>query len=178
MSTDYRYTIRRKADDKKIAVFYYNMIKNLYDIDCIDFNLKLDPEKIRTFEDHQLTKYTVEDINSDIEKLTTQTKLLNMKIFEKKLLLPSALNVDVKTDIEADIFSLEESITNCMYAIEALAGLKSVVTTLVEDQVNIGQDDEDSIAYVYNAKGLPKTKDGYDAHLWASDVYIEAEAIF
>ena len=54
MSTDYRYTIRRKTDGKKIAVFYYNMIKNLYDAPCTDLKLKLDPENVRGNEDNQI----------------------------------------------------------------------------------------------------------------------------
>ena len=179
MSTDYRYTIRRKADDKKIVVFYYNMIKNLYDVSCNELKLKLDPENVRGNEDSQI-RYTVDDINNDIEKLESNIKLLNMKIFEKKMLVPATVSRDIKDDIEAEIFTFEEAIKNCMYAIEALAGLKAVVDAFVEDQVDITNEsvDEDNMAYVYNAKGLPKTKDGYDPHLWSSDVYIEALACF
>lgn len=177
MSTDYRYTIRRKADDKKIAVFYFNMIKNLYDISCEELKLKLDPEKTRCGEDDQV-RYNVIDIDNDIDKLEMHIKLLNMKIFEKKMLVPAAANRDIKDDIEADIFTLETEIKNCMYAIESLAGLSAIVNAFVEDQVDITNEqiDEDRMAYVYNAKGLPKTAEGYDPHLWASDVYIECQA--
>jgi len=177
MSTDYRYTIRRKADNKKVAVFYYNMIKNLYDISCEDLNLKLDPEKTRCEEDDQV-RYTVDDINNDIEKLENHIKILNMKIFEKKMLVPATVSRDIKDDIEAEIFTFETEIKDSMYAIEALAGLRAIIDMLVEDQVDITNEqiDEDRMAYVYNAKGLPKTKEGYDPHLWASDVYIECQA--
>ena len=177
MSTDYRYTIRRKADDKKVATFYYNMIKNLYDVSCTEIKLKLDPEYVRGNEDDQV-RYTVDDINNDIEKLENHIKILNMKIFEKKMLVPATVSRDIKDDIEAEIYAFETEIKDCMYAIEALAGLRAVIDTLVEDQVDISSQDgsEHSMAYVYNAVGLPKTKDGYDAHLWASDVYIEALA--
>lgn len=177
MSTDYRYTIRRKADNKKVAVFYYNMIKNLYDISCEDLNLKLDPEKTRCEEDDQV-RYTVDDINNDIEKLENHIKILNMKIFEKKMLVPATVSRDIKDDIEAEIFTFETEIKDSMYAIEALAGLRAVIDTLVEDQVDIANEqiDEDRMAYVYNAKGLPKTEEGYDPHLWTSDVYIECQA--
>ncbi len=177
MSTDYRYTIRRKADNKKVAVFYYNMIKNLYDISCEDLNLKLDPEKTHCEEDDQV-RYTVDDINNDIEKLENHIKILNMKIFEKKMFIPATVSRDIKDDIEAEIFTLSVDIKDSMFAIEALAGLRAVVNAFVEDQVDITNEqvDEDRMAYVYNAKGLPKTKDGYDPHLWASDVYIECQA--
>lgn len=177
MSTDYRYTIRRKADDKKIAVFYYNMIKNLYDISCTDLNLKLDPEKTRCGEDDQV-RYTIDDINNDIEKLENHIKILNMKIFEKKMLVPATVSRDIKDDIEAEIFTFETDIKDSMFAIEALAGLRAVVNAFVEDQVDITNEqvNEDRMAYVYNAKGLPKTEEGYDPHLWASDVYIECQA--
>lgn len=177
MSTDYRYTIRRKADGKKIAVFYYDMIKNLNDISCEELKLKLDPEHVGCNEDDQV-RYNVIDIDNDIDKLEMHVKLLTMKIFEKKLLVPTAANRDIKDDIEADIFTLETEIKNCMYAIEALAGLSAVVNVFVEDQVDITNElvGEDRIAYVYNAKGLPKTEEGYDPHLWASDVYIECQA--
>lgn len=178
MSTDYRYTIRRKADGKKIAVFYYNMIKNLYDVVCSDCELKLDPEAIRTSSCGSLTKYTIEDINSDIERLEVRIKIFNMKIYEKKMLLPACANVDIKDSIESDISDYESTISNCMHAIEALAGLKAIVHMLVEDQIAMTDlDDEASMAYVYNAKDLPKTKEGYDAHLWVDDVYVEAEAM-
>ena len=179
MSTDYRYTIRRKADDKKIAVFYYNMIKNLYDVSCTELKLKLNPENVRGNDDDQI-RYTVDDINNDIEKLENNIKILNMKIFEKKILVPATVSRDIKDDIEAEIFAFETEIRDCIYAIEALAGLRSVITTFVEDQVDISNEQicEDRMAYVYNAKGLPKTKEGYDPHLWASDVYIECLACF
>ena len=180
MSTDYRYTIRRKADGKKIAVFYYNMIKNLNDISCDELKLKLDPEHVGGNEDEQV-RYNVIDIDNDIDKLEIRIKLLNMKIFEKKLLVPTAANRDIKDDIEADIFTLETEIKNCMYAIEALSGLSAVVNVIVEDQVDISDDTVkgvDKLAYEYNAAGLPKTKDGYDPHLWSSDIYIEALACF
>lgn len=177
MSTDYRYTIRRKADNKKVAVFYYNMIKNLYDVSCTEIKLKLDPENVRSNEDDQV-RYTVDDINNDIEKLENHINILNMKIFEKKMLVPATVSRDIKDDIEAEIYTFETEIKDCMYAIEALAGLRAVIDTLVEDQVDIpGQDNtESSMAYSYNAKDLPKTKDGYDPCLWASDVYIECQA--
>lgn len=177
MSTDYRYTIRRKADNKKIAIFYYNMIKNLYDISCTDLNLKLDPEKTRCKEDDQI-RYTVDDINNDIEKLETHNKILNMKIFEKKMLVPATVSRDVKDDIEAEIFTLETAIKDCIYAIEALAGLRAIVNAFVEDQVDISneQTDDSQMAYVYNAKGLSKTANGYDPYLWADNVYIECQA--
>ena len=179
MSTDYRYTIRRKTDGKKIAVFYYNMIKNLYDAPCTDLKLKLNPENVRGNEDNQI-HYTIDDINNDIGKLEDNIKLLNMKIFEKKMLVPTASNRDIKDDMEADIFTLETEIKNCIYAIEALAGLRAIVNVFVEDQVDITteSDDKDNMAYIYNAKGLPKTEDGYNRHLWSSDVYIEALACF
>lgn len=180
MSTDYRYTIRRKADGKKIAVFYYNMIKNLNDISCEELKLNLDPEHVGGNEDNQI-HYNVIDINNDIDKLEMHVKLLTMKLFEKKMLVPAAANRDIKDDIEADIFTLETEIKNCMYAIEALAGLSAIVHAFVEDQVDISDDSTkgvDKLAYEYNAKGLPKTKEGYDAHLWSSDVYIEAQACF
>lgn len=180
MSTDYRYTIRRKTDDKKIAVFYYNMIKNLYDISCTELKLKLNPENVRGNEDSQI-RYSVDDINNDIEKLENNIKILYMKIFEKKMLVPATISRDIKDDIEAEIFAFEEEIKNCMYAIEALAGLKAIVDAFVEDQVDISDDSTkgvDKLAYEYNAVGLPKTEEGYDPHLWANDVYIECLACF
>lgn len=182
MSTDYRYTIRRKADGKKIAVFYYNMIKNLNDISCEELKLRLDPEHVGGNEDNQV-RYNVIDIYNDIDKLEMHVKILTMKIFEKKMLVPTAANRDIKDDIEADIFTLETEIKNRMYAIKALAGLSAIVHAFVEDQVDISNEqnehlDDGKMAYVYNAKGLPKTTDGYDAHLWSSDVYIEAQACF
>lgn len=178
MSTDYRYTIRRKADDKKIAVFYYNMIKNLYDVSHAELKLKLNPENVRG-NDNQI-RYTIDDINNDIEKLENNIKILYMKIFEKKMLVPATISRDIKDDIEAEIFAFESEIRDCIYAIEALAGLRSIITAFVEDKVDISNEQicEDSLAYVYNAKGLPKTKEGYDPHLWASDVYIECLACF
>lgn len=176
MSTDYRYTIRRKADDKKIATFYYNKIKNLYDVTATDFELKLDPEKIRCEDDGQI-RYTVDDMHSDIEKLDDRIKLLYAKIFEKKLLVPTAANIEVKDDMEADIFTLENEIRDCTYALDAICGLKAVVEVFVEDNVKLDGDDEDgSMAYVYNAEGLPKSPEGYSPSIWADDVYVEAKA--
>lgn len=181
MSVDYKYSICRKADDKKIATFYYNAIKSLYDIPKLQCTLKLDPENINSEENNVC--YDIDDINSDIEKLKNHIKILNFKVFEKKMMIPATINLDVKCCIEDDIVSYDHEIEDCMYAIEALAGLKAVVNAFVEDAVKDDDTQEETyseshVAYVYNAKGLPKTKEGYDPHLWASDVYLKVQAYY
>ena len=176
MSTDYMYTIKRKADSKKIAKFYFNWIKNLYDIDCK--GIKLDPEDIRYGDEGPKTRYEMSDIENDIKTLDERAKQIWQKIFEKKLLVPLSASKDIKDDIESDIYMLEQDYDNVQHAVKALAGLRAVVTALVEDLVKDGsEEDYDSrMAYVYNAEGL-QAKDGMEAaHIWTDDVYIEAEA--
>ena len=176
MSTDYRYTIKRKADGKKIATFYFNWIKNLYDIDCK--GIKLDPEDVKYGDTEPKTRYEMSDIENDIGTLNARCKQIWQKIFEKKLLMPQASNVEVKDDMESDIYMLEQEYDSIRYAVEALAGLRATVTTLVEDLLKDGNEDDydNRMAYTYNAEGLP-AKDGMEvAHIWADEVYIEAEA--
>ena len=175
MSIDYRYTIKRKVDDKVIGSFYYNMIKNLGNVSCADFDLKLDPSD--AYYDRVSIKYTVDDISNDINALRKHIEVISIKMSEKKLLIAMAANRDIKDELENDIFILESEIKDCEYAIEALAGLQAVVNVLVEDNVNIADDTKDKIAYIYNAKDLPKTKDGYDSHLFVSDVYLEVQKL-
>lgn len=183
MSTDYKFTIKRKADDKQLGEFYYNWIKNLYDVDCK--SLALDPENIAYYSDRKKSVYEVQDIDTDLQKLKEKSKQIWQKIFEKKLLIPHASNIDVKDDLESDIYMLEEEYENVLYAIEALAGLRSTVCVIVEDMVKDGKDIDDSdpdadidkhMAYVYNAEGLKPEDGNSTAHIWTTDVYLEAEA--
>ena len=178
MSVDYRFTIKRKADDKKLGTFYYNRIKSLYDIYATD--LKFDPENISSNEESP-TKFTSNDITNDINLLKMKIASDYSKIFEKKLLIPQAANKDIKDDIEADIYTIEEEIKDLMYALEALSGLYGAITAIVEDLVRDSSNDpenESSMAYIYNAEGLPNTAEGYSPSIWVDDVYIEVLACY
>ena len=173
MSTDYRFTIKRKADNKKLGTFYYNKIKSFYDIDASGF--KLDPENISS-NNASPSVFSFDDINYDIDKVKSKISADYSKMFEKKLLIPQAASRDIKDDIESDIYMLEDDVKQLMYVLEALAGLAGAVSAVVEDLVKDENGDDSDMAYVYNAAGLPKTAEGYEPHIWTTDVYIEALA--
>lgn len=177
MGTDYRFTVKRKADNKTIAIFYYNGIKSLSDVYVR--NLKLDLDCIRG-EDTNQFRFEAQDVANDINTLRKEVDAAYHKIFEKKLLVPMSANSDIKFEIESDIKDLENDVEYFLDGIEALAGLRATLRTIVEDMVECNKtddnDEEHHCAYVYNAEGLPKNENGYDPHLWLDDVYVEVKA--
>lgn len=166
MSTDYRFSIKRKADGKKLATFYYNMIKNVRDCYVPDCELAYDPNKFS-----EKTVLSIDQIEADRSKIQLAKMKLENAIAEKKELIAKAVSVDIKHELEDDICELESNIKDIKYADEALVGLDVVVRCLTEDLVVKEDNDEDHMAYAANAKDL-----GDDKYVFINDVELEVEA--
>lgn len=179
MSTSYFFKICRKADGKAIAKFNFDRIKALNDV--YGKKLILDPEDIPYVSDNRdkEKKFSITDIDADVEVLESLELELESDFYTKKLLLiPNAKSVDIKNEFEQDLIDKKDDILNVRCAISALKGLRMVIENVTEDAVDVTGDtpDEELMAYQYNAKGLPKTSEGYDPYIWVNDVDIFAYA--
>ena len=170
MSVDYKICVKRKADGKPVAEFYYNALKAVGEA-CVP-GLKTDAENVRGPGAYRLE---TSDVDADARRLEDRLKAVEKDIFEKKMMVPQSANAEVKESLEQDVLDLEQSWRDALWALEAVSGLKSVVTAFVEDAVEAKGGDEARMAYKYNAEGLPKTPEGYEPSLWADDVYLEVE---
>lgn len=168
MGTDYKFSIKRKADGKKLATFYYNMIKNVRDCYIPDCELAYDPNKFS-----EKTVLSIDQIEADRFKIQLAKMKFENAIAEKKELIAKAVSVDIKFELEDDIRELENNIKDIKYADEALVGLYAVVRCLTEDLVVKEGDDENSIACKANATDL-----GEDKYVFINDVELEVEALF
>lgn len=171
MSTDYRFVIKRKEDNKKIGEFYYNKIKNVADVSYL-LTLNFDPNRFSLNRSNEFVRLEANELNDDAEAIRSMIDSLYKDIFTKQLLQTSCVSVDVKAEYDEDINSMREEISNLLYAFEAVTGLHAVISCLVEDQVVVASNDDatDSsiCAYVANGKDL-----GDNKYVWINDIYIE-----
>ena len=168
MSIDYKFTIKRKVDGKKLATFYYNMIKNVRDCYISKCELTYDPNKFSN-----KTILSVDKIEDDRVKITLEKIRLENAIAEKKELIAKAVSIDVKAALEDDIFTLESEIKDIKLVDEVLIGLDAIVKCLTEDLVVKEGDNEDSMAYEVNAADLGENK-----YVFIDDVELEVEVLF
>lgn len=132
MSTDYKFIIKRKKDNKKLGEFYYNKIKNVADVSYL-ITLHSDPSHFSRNGSNELYRLNTNDLSDDVDAVRLRIDSLYKDIFTKQLLQTSCINVDVKVQYDEDINSLKEEISNLLYALEAISGLYAVVSCLVED---------------------------------------------
>lgn len=169
MSTDYTLSIRRKKDDKEIAKFLCNYLKGIFDSEFAKYiNCN--------------TKYSYNNKNFDYNDLANMLTAIQDKIAlkyktiqEKKFLIALSQNAEIKSELEEEISYIENEdiheLFNIFYDASVIQGS---IITLVENNMKLSEsekeDDDNIIAYKYNAKGL-KSEDNYSPCLWSDDIY-------
>ena len=169
MSTDYTLSIRRKKDDKEIAKFLCNYLKGIFDSEFAKYiNCN--------------TKYSYNNKNFDYNDLANMLTAIQDKIAlkyktiqEKKFLIALSQNAEIKSELEEEISYIENEdiheLFNIFYDASVIQGS---IVTLVENNMKLSEsekeDDDNIIAYKYNAKGL-KSEDNYSPCLWSDDIY-------
>ena len=169
MSTDYTLSIRRKKDDKEIAKFLCNYLKSIFDSEFAKYiNCN--------------TKYSYNNKNFDYNDLANMLTAIQDKIAlkyktiqEKKFLIALSQNAEIKSELEEEISYIENEdiheLFNIFYDASVIQGS---IITLVENNMKLSEsekeDDDNIIAYKYNAKGL-KSEDNYSPCLWSDDIY-------
>jgi hypothetical protein len=182
MSTDYYISIHRKKDDKLIGKTLCNHLKSIFDspysnkIGCCS---RLSADNI---------SFTYDDLIAINDCITLDISKVYDKIFEKKLMIVCASNVDVKRDIEEDISSIEYDISDLLDVKDSVNHIIGTITTIVENQVrnpkkfgDVADGEHDKfnvLAYEYNAEDLNEGKGNSDAreHVWVDNVYCVVEA--
>jgi hypothetical protein len=167
MSVDYKITIVRKNDKKKIASFYFNRLKNL-GYSCASRIL----DSV-SYDSRHPTTLSVEQLEADMSKVEVEIENILSKIFETKLMMIAVKHESIKRSFESDINQLEEDLHDVKLAYNAYNGLLAVISCLVEDLIVKEEDEGDVLAYEANAEDL-KSDDPTHLHsLWMSDVDVQ-----
>ena len=172
MSVDYSIKLRRKSDDKVLAEFYANILKNILDSEYSDM-IHCEGRNADN------AKFDVNDLNALSDKVFDKIISLKDEIYHKDQMIPKSKNVEVMHEIEDQIACLKEEIIELKWVLYSADALHGIISCLTEDLIKQGRS-----AYVYNGKDLPKKKakdyngNEYDAaqYIWVNDVYCEIKA--
>jgi hypothetical protein len=164
MSTDYRIHVKRKSDNKEIAVFHANIIKNLLDsphastIHCSGYSV-------------DKSKFTYEELNNLSEIIYKDFELQYQKLDKLSMMLCCAKTDKAIEDIKSDIQYTKEYINDelkwQLYGVYNLIGHIQCCTENLYDK-------KDNAAYMYNAKDLNEPGKDHNT-IWSDDVYCEIE---
>lgn len=183
MGTDYNILIHRKCDNKLLGKVNCNMIKNIFDSEYsekIHCTGRMSAHNIR-FEYSDL--HDIETVAfTDIEKLYGE-------ILEKKFMITCASNVDIKNELEQDIYCIKDKISDISVVSYSSAYIQGMIATVVEnllknpknfeDKQNISDEDIFTYnipAYEYNMEDVKSNEKLTKHTIWVDDVYCVIEA--
>ena len=164
MSTDYRIHVKRKSDNKTIAIFHGNVIKNLLDsknastIHCNGYSV--DKAKFSYDELDNLSEIIYKDFELQYQKLDKLNMMLCCAKTDKAL-------EDIKSEIEYIKEYINEELKYQLFAVYNLMGHIQCCTENLYDK-------ENDPAYMYNVKDLNEPGKDHDT-IWCNDVYCEIE---
>lgn len=165
MSTDYRLHIKRKCDDKEIAVFFCNVIKNILDskyasiIHCEGYSV-------------DKSKFTYDELEnlSEILYKNLEAKYLDRTKHELMLCCAKTKEAieDIKEQIQSDKEWIEEELKWQIYSAHVMLGH---IQCVVENEFR-----RNNPAYMYNAKDMVTKNKEEKNTIWCSDIYCELES--
>lgn len=169
MSTDYNLKICRKADDKVLGIVQCNCLKNIFDT---EFTKYIGCEMNSWHYDN--VKFEMRDLENGLNSVNIKIENLHENIFEKKMMIALAKSKDIKFELEQDITDLRSDIAELMNVSASFSMIIGIVECIA-----INMFKGKSMAYEYNAKGLPKriqtyengTTTQYDPCIFEDDVY-------
>ena len=174
MSVDYRIKIFRKVDDKLLGVCYANQLKAILDSEFAEI---INCDRCNC----DKAKFTYNDLEALSTAVFGKMKELNNKIAEKKLMLAIAHSVDVKHELEEEIFSIKEELEELRWPFENASKLQGMLDCVVED---LWDKEDKHPAHEYNSFDLPEKtvvyangdKETLTPTVWCKDVYCVVEA--
>lgn len=175
MSTNYTLSIRRKKDDKEIAKFLCNYLKGIFDS---EFAKYINCNNRYSYKDE---KFDYNDLSNMISAIQDKIALQYKDIQEKKFLIALSQNTEIKSELEEEIFYIEnENIPELFNIYYDASTIQGSIMTLVENNIKLNESEkEDSdnnvMAYKYNAEGLKSDNDKYSPYLWVDDIYCVIE---
>lgn len=174
MSVDYRIKIFRKVDDKLLSICYANQLKAILDSEFAGI-INCDRRNC------DKAKFTFNDLEALSDVSFSKLQELYGQVIEKKLMLAIAHSVEVKHEIEEEIFGLNEEIEDVRWAIENSAKLQGMIACIVED---LWDKEDKHPAHEYNGFDLPEKtvvyangdKEVFTPTVWSNDTYCIIEA--
>jgi hypothetical protein len=174
MSTNYTLSIRRKKDDKEIAKFLCNHLKDIFDS---EFSQYINCNTRYSYKDE---KFNYNDLLNMLIAIQDKIALQYKNIQEKKFLIALSQNTEIKSELEEEIFYIEkENIPELFDIYYNASVIQGSIVTLVENNIKLNESekedsDDNVMAYKYNAEGL-KTESEYSPCLWVDDIYCVIE---
>lgn len=152
MSISYIITVKRKIDNKPIAKFIGDMLKNIV---CSEFEEILHLSNYN----NNAARFDMSDLENLEAAVWNKINATYAEIFEKKLLIACAQNAEIKSELEQDILDLRDYIdTELRWILHSSATLQSRISLTVVDMIHDTDDsknDPDAVmAYRYNALDL------------------------
>ena len=175
MSTNYTLSIRRKKDDKEIAKFVCNYLKGIFDSEFAKYI------NCNTRYSYKNEKFDYDDLSNMLIAIQDKIALQYKNIQEKKFLIALSQNVEIKSELEEEIFYIEKENIPELFGIYYDASvIQGSIMTLVENNIKLNESekedwDDNVMAYKYNAEGLKSEDDKYSPCLWADDIYCVIE---
>ena len=175
MSTNYTLSIRRKKDDKEIAKFVCNYLKGIFDSEFAKYI------NCNTRYSYKNEKFDYDDLSNMLSAIQDKIALQYKNIQEKKFLIALSQNVEIKSELEEEIFYIEKENIPELFGIYYDASvIQGSIMTLVENNIKLNESekedwDDNVMAYKYNAEGLESDNDKYSPCLFADDIYCVIE---
>ena len=175
MSTNYTLSIRRKKDDKEVAKFLCNYLKGIFDSEFAKYI------NCNTRYSYKNEKFDYDDLSNMLIAIQDKIALQYKNIQEKKFLIALSQNVEIKSELEEEIFYIEKENIPELFGIYYDASvIQGSIITLVENNIKLNESekedsDDNVMAYKYNAEGLKSDNDKYSPCLFADDIYCVIE---
>ena len=175
MSTNYTLSIRRKKDDKEVAKFLCNYLKGIFDSEFAKYI------NCNNRYSHKDEKFDYDDLSNMLIAIQDKIALQYKNIQEKKFLIALSQNVEIKSELEEEIFYIEKENIPELFGIYYDASvIQGSIITLVENNIKLNESekedsDDNVMAYKYNAEGLKSDNDKYSPCLFADDIYCVIE---
>ena len=175
MGVDYRIKICRKVDDKCLGICNANQLKSILDS---EYTGLINCSAGRNCEN---VKFTRADLDAVTTAAFSKINELYKSIIEKKLMLAMAHSVEVKHELEEEIFSIKEELEELRWPFENASKLQGMLDCVVEDLWDKG---DKHLAHEYNSFDLPEKtvvysngdKETLIPTVWCKDVYCIVEA--
>lgn len=176
MSTDYTLSVCRKKDDKEIAKFLCNYLKGIFDSEFTSY--------INCNNRYPCERFDFDDLTNMLIAIENKISLQYKTIQEKKFLIALSQNNQIKSELEEEISHIENEIIPELFQIYYNAStIQGSIMTLVESNIKLNQSekedqDDDVIAYKYNAEDLKSDDDKYSPCLFVDDTYCVIKGLY
>lgn len=159
MSTSYIIHVKQNSTNVELGAFLADRLKTIVSSkqrECLNLNEY----------SNQNARFTMANLEFARESARKELQEINLKIFEKKLMIPMCKSKEIKEELQYDINDLEIEWSEVMVVIENINHIIGAIDTIVE---NLYYKDENAFAFEHHSI------DGKPNMIFSKDVYCEVE---